>query len=95
MSKETDKKETIFYSCPNKCEGAFFYQFGTTTTTSFLDETGEIFDKKYHDFTPDPNGDPIKCRKCDTEAKVGKRAVTTVVEIIEENQCGANASSSE
>ena len=74
------KEESVFYTCPNKCEDTWFYQSGMAATGRQLTETGEIIDEDHYDFTP--NG-PVKCRKCDAEAKIGKRIVTTTVETIE------------
>ena len=75
------KEESVFYTCPNKCEDAFFYQSGSLETNRQITETGEKIEDDTHDFTPEG---PVKCRKCDAEAKVGKKIITTTIETTEE-----------
>ena len=75
------KEESVFYICPNKCEDTWFYQNGVTQTVRQLTEIGEEMGDDHYDFTPDG---PVKCRKCDAEAKIGKKVVTTTIEVAEE-----------
>ena len=75
------QEESVFYICPNKCEDTWFCQDGVAKTSRQITETGEVIEDDHYDFTPDG---PVKCRKCDAEARVGKRTVTTTTEITEE-----------
>ena len=75
------REESVFYTCPNKCADAFFYQNGLLEVNRQITETGELIEDDSCDFTP---RGPVKCRKCGAKAKVGKKVTTTTIEITEE-----------
>ena len=81
MSKGVDTKESILYTCPNKCEDPWFYQDGTVEVRRQLSEDGETMEDDSYDFTPKG---PVKCYRCEAEAKIGKRIVTTTIETVKE-----------